>query len=225
MFPRAPHHRGFTAQLDCRYLLHVPAAITPRTALIVALHGFGATPDAMLRLTASMFGAEHVIAAIEGPNQFYTDTRAEAVGFGWITRHAPASCIRLHHEMVERVLNEAGAECGVPPERRILAGFSQPVSLNYRFVATFPGQARGVAAICGGLPSDWESGAYKPVTASVLHLARDADEFYPPSVTSTYLERLKLRATDVEFHLLEGGHRFPSKGRAPAERWLQRILR
>ena len=30
------------------------------------------------------------------------------------------------------------------------------------------------------------------------------DEFYPPSVTERYPERLSVRISDVEFHLLEG---------------------
>jgi predicted esterase len=223
-FP-ALRHRTFSAQLDCRYLLRVPAGITPGTLLVVTLHGFSSNPETMMRLTGLMFGEQQAIASVEGPNQFYTDPKAEEVGYGWITRRHPASSIRLHHDMVLRVLEEAGRECGIPPERRILVGFSQPVGLNYRLVATYPDAVRGVAAICGGLPSDWETGSYQPVQASVLHIARRADEFYPPEVTERYPERLRLRAPDVEFHLIEGGHQFPSQARGLADRWLGRILR
>ncbi len=145
------------------------------------------------------------------------------VGFGWATNRHPASSVRLHHEMVLHVLHEAGGAHGIPPERRILVGFSQPVSFNYRFAATCPEAVRGVVALCGGLPSDWETGAYQPVTASVLHIARRADEYYAPAVTEQYPARLRIRVSDAEFHLLEGGHRFPSKGASIAESWLSRI--
>jgi len=217
-------HCTFTAQLDCHYLLHVPDAITPSTLLVVTLHGFSANPETMMRLTGMMFGEEHVIASLQGPNQFYTDPKAEQIGYGWITRRHAASSIRLHHEMVLHVLNDAGREYGIPPARRILTGFSQPVGLNYRFVATHPDAVGGVAGICGGLPSDWETGAYQPVKTSVLHIARRSDEFYPPEVTEKYAQRLRLRAPDVEFHLIDGGHRFPSASRAIADAWLGRIL-
>jgi predicted esterase len=58
----------------------------------------------------------------------------------------------------------------------------------------------------------------------VLHIARRADEYYPPEVTEKYPDRLKTRASDVEFHLLDGGHRFPSKGKPIVENWLRRVL-
>jgi len=179
----------------------------------------------MLPLTEKLVGRQHVIVAMEGPNQFFLPGKAGEVGFAWVgSRHAPSS-IRLHHEMVLHVLNETGREYGIPPERRILTGFSQAVSLNYRFAATWPGAVRGVIGLCGALPGDWEQADYRPVTAAVLHIARREDEFYPPAVTEQYPAKLRLRVKDVEFHLLDGGHRFPSKGNAIVESWLGRILR
>ena len=217
--------RTFSARLDCRYLLHVPDTIDSRTALVVTLHGFGQNPEAMLRLTAMTFGPQHFIASLQGPNQFFLNESAQDVGYGWNTNRHPASSIRLHHDMVRHVLEEAGGEHGIPIARRILCGFSQPVSLNYRFAATFPDAIRGVVAVCGGLPGDWETRKYQPVSAAVLHIARRADEYYPAAVTEQYPERLRLRVKDQEFHLMEGGHSMPSKGRAIVEGWLDRILR
>ena len=218
-------HCSFSARLDCHYLLRVPERVGPRSTLVVALHGFGQTPETMLPLTANMMGAGHVIAALEGPNQFFRDGKAVDVGCGWVTsRHSQAG-IRLHHEMVMHVLSEVGREYGIPAERRLLVGFSQPVSLNYRFAATHPDAVRGVIGLCGGVPSDWATAAYCPVKAAVLHIARREDEYYPPSVTEQYEARLRLRVEDVEFHLLDGGHRFPSKGNVIVEGWMGRILR
>jgi predicted esterase len=215
----------FSARLDCYYLLRLPEIIDSQTLLVVTLHGFGQSPEMMLPLTEKMFGPRHAIASIQGPNQFFLDTKNGQVGYCWITNRHAAASIRLHHEMVQHVLNEAGREYGIPPERRILVGFSQPVALNYRFVATSPGSVRGVVAVCGGIPGDWESGTYQPVTAAVLHIARRQDEYYPPAMTEQYPDRLRLRVMDLEFHLLEGGHHFPSKGNEIVDGWLGRILR
>ena len=221
----AVRHYGFSARLDCHYLVREPQAIDCDAALILTLHGFGQDAETMLPLTEKLIGPRHVIASLEGPNQFFLPGKPGEVGFGWVgSRHAPSS-IRLHHEMVLHVLNEAGREYGIPPERRVLVGFSQSVSLNYRFAATWPDSVRGVMGLCGGIPSDWETGTYCPVKASVLHIARREDEYYPPSKTEQYPERLRLRVKDVEFHLLDGGHRFPSQGSPIAEGWLARILR
>ncbi|MGA2133697.1 MAG: hypothetical protein ABSH50_15500 [Bryobacteraceae bacterium] len=215
---------SFTARLDCRYLLHPPPAVEAKTALVVALHGFSANPEAMLRLTAAMVGPGHAVAAIQGPNQFYLGLGSNEVGYGWATHRHPDSSVRLHHDMLMHVFNEAGREYGIPAGRRILVGFSQPVGMNYRFAATHPEQVRGVIGICGGIPKNWEEGPYQKVTAALLHIARREDEFYKPEVTEGFAERLRLRASDVEFHMLDGGHRFPSKARPIADAWLHRVL-
>ena len=123
---------------------------------------------------------------------------------------APAESIRLHHEMVRHVLDEAGSELAIPAERRVLLGFSQPVSLNYRFAEAHPDAVRGLVGLCGGLPGDWDDERPGRIRPAVLHIARSEDEFYPPERTEQYARRLRLRCDDVEFHLLEGGHRFPS---------------
>ena len=194
-----------------------------RTPLVVTLHGFGANPEIMLPLTARLFDTPPAIAALQGPYQFFLGAGSQDVGYGWITNRRPAESIRLHRDMVLHVLDEAGRQFGIPPERRLLAGFSQAVGLNYRLAATCPGMVRGVIAICGGLPGDWDEGAYGTVSAAVVHIARREDEYYPPSVTGHYEERLRRRAADVEFHLIGGGHQIPS-GKGIVGPWMRRIL-
>jgi predicted esterase len=223
--PDSIRHCTFPAKLDCHYLLHPPRVVDSQTLLVLTLHGFGQTPEAMLPLTTKMFGPQHAIASLEGPNEFFIDSMVRRVVFGWNTSTYPASSIRLHHDMVRHVLNEAGGEFGIPRERRILVGFSQSVALNYRFAATHPSEVRGVVAVCGGIPGDWETAPYQPITASVLHIARQMDSYYPPDVTEQYPAKLRLRVMDLEFHLIEGGHNFPSGGDAIARGWLERILR
>jgi phospholipase/carboxylesterase len=216
--------RSFSARLDCLYLLHTPELIDERTPLVVTLHGFGGTPESMLKMTRRLFETQPVVAALQGPFQFFLSPAAREVGFGWITNRRPAESIRLHQEMVLHVLQEVGSEFGIPKDRRVLAGFSQAVALNYRFAASCPDAVRGLLAICGGLPGDWESGPNQPIPASILHLAAREDEYYPPNVTESYPEKLRRRAADVEFHLIDGGHRMPSGAAAIVAPWLGRIL-
>jgi phospholipase/carboxylesterase len=216
--------RTFSVRLDCHYLLRVPDLVDARTPLVVTLHGFGANPETMLHLTARLFDRPAVIAALQGPYQFFLSARAQEVGYGWITNRNSSDSIRLHRDMVLHVLDEAGRQFGIPPDRRLLVGFSQAVALNYRLAATCPEVVRGVIGICGGLPGHWDEGRDQPVSAAVLHIARREDEYYPPHVTKHYAEHLRRRAADVEFHLIDGGHRIPSEGNRLVEPWLQRIL-
>lgn len=224
----APRHCSFSARLDCHYLVRAPDAIDGRTLLFVTLHGFGQTPEEILPLTENLVGRRHIVAAIEAPSAFFLPSKPAGpfgVGCCWATSRHPANSIRLHHDMVAHVLCDVGREYGIPPERRFLVGFSQPVSLNYRFASACPDAVRGVLGLCGGVPSDWMTAPYRPVRASILHIARREDEFYPLEKTELYAEKLRSRCQDVEFHLIDGGHRFPSKADVLVEGWLGRILR
>ena len=98
------------------------------------------------------------------------------------------------------------------------------MSLNYRFAEAHPDAVRGVVGICGGLPGDWDDQRPGRIGAAVLHIARSQDEFYPAERTEQYAPRLRLRCDDVEFHLLDGTHRFPSRSGPIWETWLNRIL-
>ena len=216
--------RSFSARLDCHYLLQGPDRVDERTPLVVTLHGFGSNPEGMLEQTARLFDTPPVIAAVQGPYQFFLSTNLREVGYGWITSRRPSESIRLHRDMIQHVLDEVGSEFGIPSARRFLAGFSQSVALNYRFASMCPDAVRGVIAVCGGLPGDWDNGTYAPVRASVLHIAARQDQYYPLSVTGSYAESLRRHASDVEFHLIDGGHLMPTSGSAIVTPWLQRIL-
>ncbi len=219
---------GFAARLNCRYLLHPPRDPSNKPLVVVALHGYSSNPEDMLRLARMAVGDEPVVASIQAPNQHYVAAGlpdAKSVpGYNWgISKHWDAT-VQLHHEMVLQVLEALRTRFQAGPERCVLAGFSQPVGLNYRFAATHPEQVRGVIGVCGGVPRDWQESKYKPVTAALLHISRDADEFYPVALASTFAERLRERSSDVEFHMLPGPHRFPSQARGIVRPWLQRVF-
>jgi predicted esterase len=218
----------FTVESECRYLLHTPASAAPNPLIVLSLHGYASNPEAMLRLTTNLVGEDHVVAALQAPNQHYANPglpNAESVAaYNWGIRPHWESSVRLHHDMVRKTLAALRERFGVGPERCLLVGFSQPVGLNYRFIATHPSEVAGAIGICGGVPRDWEEEKYQRVQAAVLHISRDEDEFYPLDVVSTFTERLRRRASDVEFHLLPGQHRFPSKADRIVRPWMERVF-
>jgi predicted esterase len=207
-------------QLDTEYLLHMPPAskVGEPTLLVLALHGYGSNPEAMLRFSTMVLGEDAMIASLRAPNQHYLSSGAlgtpvpgSEIGYNWgTTRHAALN-IKLHHEMVQTVSAELQGRFGIPARHTVLMGFSQPVGLNYRFIGTHPEAAGGVIAMCGGVPKDWEEDKYATVKAPILHIARSEDEFFPEAVARGFPERLRAHAVNVEFHMLPGKHRFPSK--------------
>ena len=213
-------------RFEGRILADAPADTGPpgQTVAVLTLHGYGSSPEAMLRLTRMTVGDQCPILAMQGPFQHYAGAPGGDAGYNWGIRQHHADAVRLHHEMVRRAIELVEQRFGVPGGRTLLMGFSQPVGLNYRFIGTHPGAVGGVAAICGGVPKDWETGAYGEVATPILHIARDADEFFPAAVASQFPTRLAARAKDVEFHMLPGTHRYPSKARGIFAAWMDRVF-
>ncbi len=218
--------RSFELPLVCEYLVHVPDRIDERSLLVITLHGYGSNPSDMLRLTMLAVGRQHVIAALQAPNQHYAATPgADApAAYNWGIRQHWERAVQLHHRIVHEALTRLRADFGMGPERTLLMGFSQPVGLNYRYVGTHPGSVRGVIGICGGVPRDWDEAKYGNADASILHISREEDEFYPVEVAKRFPERLRRHASDVEFHLMPGAHRFPSKAGSLIQPWLGRVF-
>ncbi|MBM3813576.1 MAG: hypothetical protein FJW20_18285 [Acidimicrobiia bacterium] len=226
MHTSASVERSLTIQLETHYLLRAPSPVPERPLLVVAAHGYAMNPSVMLELCQSVVSPHVLIASLEAPNQHYLTTKpgSEEIGFNWGTRARWRTAIAAHHEMVLGVLEQCREEFGITPDRSLLLGFSQPVGLNYRFAATYPEAIGGVIGICGGVPRDWEQDGYQAVTAALLHIARDQDEYYPPEVAKQFAGRLRHRAAEVEFHLLSGPHRFPSSAGAIIQPWMRRVF-
>ncbi len=189
-----------------------------RTLLVLALHGYGSNPEVMLRLSTLALGEDSIIASLRAPNQHYistgilgTPSPGSEIGYNWGTNRHAALNIQLHHEIVGTVSADLRAQFEIPARRVILMGFSQPVGLNYRYIGTYPEAAGGVIAMCGGVPKDWEEDKYARVEAPILHIARSEDEFFPEALARGFPDRLRVHAASVEFHMLPGRHRFPSK--------------
>ncbi|MBI3209482.1 MAG: hypothetical protein HYZ37_11360 [Candidatus Solibacter usitatus] len=218
--PECIESHSFSMSMECHYQVFVPTG-APKLMFLV-LHGYAMDASTMLRLALIVLGKDHLVVSIQAPNQFQLEMGSREIVYNWGTRAHGDASIRLHHNMVRHVRGEMEQRFGIPPSKTVLLGYSQPVGYNYRFAATFPEEVGGVIGICGGVPKNWETGDYGQVSASLLHIARDEDEFFPPAVTQDYRRKLRTRANEVEFHLLKGGHRFPSKCGVVIQPWLNR---
>ncbi len=229
MMVRVPHSAAVV--FEAEYLLHLPSVVNSSTAVVLSLHGYGSNPEAMLRLSEMALGDGPIIASLRAPNQCYlhtgplgTPAQGSAVGYNWGTTPHAGHNIALHHRMVQAVSAQVRAEFGIPARRVVLMGFSQPVGLNYRFIGTHPEEAGGIIALCGGVPKDWEGDQYSLVTAPILHISRSEDEFFPEAVARGFPDRLRAHAANVEFHMLPGKHRFPSKASPLLRDFLDRVI-
>lgn len=226
--------RRIVVPATCLYDLQLPEAPPARRGypLLLALHGYGGTKESMLALAGRICGDQFAIASLQGPHQHMERRRGRPQGhptgaqevriaFGWGTMRNSQENQAAHHEFVRRVIRDVVAGHRVDRKKVFLLGFSQSVGLNYRFAFTFPNTIRGIIAVCGGIPGDWESSPkYRSSRTDILHISGTNDPFYPLERVRAFKAALERRAASVEHHLLPTRHIFPKRSIPTIRRWL-----
>ncbi|MFN2491476.1 MAG: alpha/beta hydrolase [Pyrinomonadaceae bacterium] len=217
--------RSVTAEIKIYYDVRRTAA-NP-APLLIALHGYGANKNQMMREAVTIVPDSFAVASVQGFQQHLKEPKEPGgelrFGFGWLTNFHPEESVAVHHRALLEIMETLIDEGVTDPRQIFLLGFSQTCALNYRFAFTYPNQLRGVIGICGGLPGDWEtSNNYKSTGARVLHLAGSRDEFYPPSRVEDYEQRLGMRARNVVFKSYDAGHEIAPAMREDIKAWLRK---
>lgn len=198
--------------------------------LLIALHGYEGNKESMMALAQKMNAQDFLIASIQGPNAFYVRDEKAAnrghIGFGWMMNYKAQETISLHHRTVTSIIEELAAEYPVNRGQIFLLAFSQSCSLNYRFAFTYPNTIRGLIAVCGGIPGDWQEDKYQDSNTDVLIIAGEADEFYPIERVRTFQPAMQKRARQVDFRSFPVGHIFMRESLPVINDWLlERIKR
>ncbi len=216
-------------RINLYYDLYVPdgVAAKPRP-LLVALHGYEGNKESMMGLAQKINSDDFIIASVQGPNSFFVRSESEPtrpkIGFGWMMQYKAGETITLHHRTLLSVIEQAAADHAIDRQAIFLLAFSQSVSLNYRFAFTHPGVVRGVIAVCGGIPGDWDQDKYHKTDTDVLIIAGETDEFYPLERTRTFKDAMERRARSVEYRSFQAGHVFPRESLAIIDEWIKKSL-
>ncbi len=222
--PPAPPPRTLPLRTTGFYSVRVPPGRRGgRLPALIALHGYGGARESLLAFAARLAGDDFVVAALQGTHQHAVRRRDGQLraAYGWGTQGDQEANQALHHAFVLAVIHDLVRTCRVDPRKIFLFGFSQSVGLNYRFAFTRPAKVRGVVAVCGGIPGDWETNRrYRPSPTDVLHISGTQDPHYPPERVRPYKAALEKRARSVEHWCYPVGHRFPRRALAEARRWL-----
>jgi phospholipase/carboxylesterase len=221
--PETQVDRTLEARINLYYDFR-PVTISP-APLLIALHGYGANKQQMMREAQLLAPEYFAIASLQGFHQHIKPAKEAGgplrFGFGWFTNfHSPES-IAVHHQAIRDLIKILAGEGVADPARVFLLGFSQSCALNYRFAFTYPEYLRGAIGICGGIPGDWEtSPLYRRADIDVMHLAGTRDELYPPERVRDYEKQLKTRARSVEFKSFDAAHEIVPEMRSHVVQWL-----
>jgi phospholipase/carboxylesterase len=214
-----------TLQAHINLYYDLQPASNARAPLLIALHGYGAFKEQMMREAQQMAPDGFAIASLQGFHQHMKEPRQPGgpprYGFGWLTSYRSDESVAVHHQAVLDLIDKLAGDGVADPARVFLLGFSQSCALNYRFAFTYPERLLGVVGICGGLPGDWETSAvYRQAAIDVFHLAGTEDEFYTPARVADYQKQLGTRARSVTFKSYLAGHDFVPEMRTDVKHWL-----
>jgi phospholipase/carboxylesterase len=216
-------------EFPCYYDLYIPDGDRPKP-LIIAMHGYGGDKSSMMRLVRRINEHDYVIAALQGPHQHMVMPTEESpklgFGFGWLSNFKPEESVALHHRLVLDILETIDNSGSADTDRVFLLGFSQAVGINFRFAFTHGNLIRGVVAICGGIPGDWDSdNKYESGKIDVLYIATERDNYYTPERMRQNAESLRRRARSVELRFFDAEHEVPRETYPVIEEWLASNLR
>ena len=213
-----------SARINLYYDLQ-PAPNAP-APLLIAMHGYGAFKEQMMREAQQMAPEDFAIASLQGFHQHMKEPRQPGgpprYGFGWLTSYRSDESVAVHHQAVLDLIDKLAGEGVADPSQVFLLGFSQSCALNYRFAFTYPERLRGVVGMCGGIPGDWEtSKVYREAPRlDVFHLSGTEDEFYPPSRVADYEKQLGTRARSVASKSYHAAHEIVPEMRSDVKQWL-----
>ena len=213
--------RRFAQPISYRYDVSLPE--TPTAYPLVCLHGYGQGKAEALKFGRGI-ETNFPIAALQAPHPHHRTEKGKIVGagFSWVSSYEPQEDIENHHGFIRHVIEELFEEGVTERREAFLFGFSQSVSLNYRFAVAHPEYVAGVIAVAGATPSDWtEAGAEVRLEPPVLHIAPTEDPAYPQEKARVFRQQLEKRCDDLTWHDLPGGHRVPSAAYGVIRGWLE----
>lgn len=202
-----PEVRKLRVPMTQYYTVQTPEhVLQPPCALLLALHGFGQNCRRFLRDFAPLRTAPILIAAPQGPDQFYHDTASKKVGFNWLTVYDKPTRIADINDYLLLLLSELHVAFPEMPDAPFLLGFSQGVSMAWRFGVSGKIRPAGLIACCADLAPDVVErlDAVEPFPVLLIH--GDHDPVFHLDKLAEAEETLRQRGWQVTVLRFDAGH-------------------
>jgi predicted esterase len=175
------------------------------TTLLCTLHGWGQNSRSFLRRFETLREQNVVVVAPQGSNQFYLDMESKKVGFSWLTVYDRNRAMLDIFDFIEQVVGTVSEAHGIKMAP-IMLGFSQGVSIAFRYHLLGRRPVGGIVACGGDLPPDVR-GPLKTVDSLPVLLVHGRDDGIVP-IAKAEESRECLRETGLtpEEYFFDGGH-------------------
>lgn len=193
------------------YALQLPeAGFDAETQTLVVLHGWGQNARSFIRKFAPMRQHNVFIIAPQAPHQFYLDMETRKVGFGWMTAFDRDRAISDVVAGIDSILDGVEEKYGEATRRPCVLGFSQGVSIAWRYLIHGKRNVAGLVASGGDLPPDVDHRLPSHGPLSILLAHGREDTIVPWAKAQSAESRLRELHFPLETNYFAGGHDFPA---------------
>ena len=193
------------------FALQLPdAGVGAETRTLIVLHGWGQNARSFIRKFAPLRQRNILVVAPQAPHQFYLDMETRKVGFGWMTAFDRDRAIPNLVAGLDATLDAVEVEFGAPLLCPCILGFSQGVSIAWRYLVHGRRNVAGIVACGGDMPSDVEHALPTRQSVPVL-LVHGREDTIVPWAKAQYAESvLREQGHSLETNYFDGGHDLPT---------------
>ena len=206
---------------SCYYALQLPdSGLNGDTLTLVVLHGWGQSARSFIRKFAPLRRYNVLVIAPQAPHQFYLDMETRKVGFGWMTAFDRDRAIANVVAGLDSILHAVEVELGTAPLRLCILGFSQGVSIAWRYFIHGSRNVAGVVACGGDLPPDVEQALSSQSSIPVLLVHGREDAIVPWTKAQSAESILRDQGYPIETNYFVGGHDLPGSLMERLPEWI-----
>ncbi len=180
------------------------------TRILCALHGWGQNSRSFLRRFSVLKTENILVVAPQAPHQFYLDLETRKVGFSWLTVYDRNRAMTGIYGLLDGVLGRVCEEYNIAGAPFML-GFSQGVSIAYRYGVLGGRPVRGYIACGGDLPVDVRTPMESMSSVNTLLVHGLEDGIVPIAKAFEAQGILGAQTGDLKTCFFEGGHEMPTE--------------
>lgn len=189
--------------------------------VLAGFHGYAESAEIQLQRLQAIAGANRwILLSLQGLHRFYRGRFTDVVA-SWMTRQDRDLAIADNMVYATRVIDTVAEEFAAD-SRRVLAGFSQGVSMAFRCAAGLDRPVDGIIALGGDVPPELDASALSGIRT--VFLGRGTrDELYTAEKLASDESRLRAAGVHVHVHLLDAAHEWTAEFNQAAARYLESI--
>ena len=193
----------------------------PGSPVLAGFHGYAESAEIQFERLQAIAGADPwIVVSIQGLHRFYRGRFIDVVA-SWMTRQDREIAIADNTMYVTKVLDMVAKEYSAN-SKRVLAGFSQGVSMAFRWATRYDRPVDGVVALGGDVPPELDASALSRIRTVLLARGTE-DELYTAEKLEADERRLRAAGVNVQILSFDAGHEWTAEFSQAADRYLQSI--